>query len=164
MEQPKIPLPLSAAAKVLEVIGLILQLGLWYFTLSGFSQLPDIIPSHFRANGEVDGYAGKWTFLLLSAIATLLYLGLTLAGRSPHKMNYMVAITQENAFKQYTIVTWMYRVMKIAITIVFWLIAYQTVTVASGVPGFIGAWFMPLVFALVMAPVFYFLILSSKNS
>lgn len=161
---PKIALPLTTADKIKEALGLVLLFAFWYFALHYYSQLPDVIPTHFNSNGEVDGYGGKWTLFLLSAITTIIYLGITVISRFPHKINYAVPITEANAYKQYSLVTGMFRMMKIAILIVFFIIEYHTVQVALGLPSLLGKWFMLIVFTLVFAPVFYFLIQSSKNA
>lgn len=162
--QPKVEIPLTKTAKLLEVAGALLLLGIWCYTFLHLWDLPEIIPTHFRGNGEVDGYGSKWTFVLLPIIATLIYIGLSWAARFPHKVNYRVTITPENAFKQYSIVVRMYRILKIAIVLVFFLIAFQTVEVAAGNAQYFNGWFMLLIMALVLVPVFYFLIVASKNS
>jgi len=148
----------------MEVIGVLLLLAFWYYTLSNLPQLPDTIPTHFNAGGEVDGYGQKWTIIALPAIGSILYIGLTIIARFPHKMNYLVPITESNALKQYSIVKGMFRVMKTSIIIVFFLIAFETVQVATGNPDVLGKWFMFIIFSMIFAPVFYFLIQSSKNA
>ncbi|MGC4039500.1 MAG: DUF1648 domain-containing protein [Flavobacterium sp.] len=161
---PKLKIPFTTAARMAEVAGLLLLLSFWVYTLTYLPKLPDIIPTHFGAGGEVDGHGDKWTLVALPGIATILYVLMTLVARYPHKMNYLVEITPQNAFKQYSIVTGMFRVMKIAIVIVFFMIGFQTVQIAMGAPDFLGKWFMMILFALIFSPVFYFLIQSSKNA
>src|SRR6218665_387519 len=100
---PKIAIPLTVSDKIIEITGLVVLVAFWCFTLFHYNQLPEIIPTHFTSNGEVDGYGGKWTIILSPIIATILYLGITLASRFPHKLNYAVEITPGNAQKQYTI-------------------------------------------------------------
>lgn len=163
-ENPKLEIPISTTGKILEAIGLLLIAALWYYALSHYSQLPDIIPTHFTGSGEVDGYGGKWTIILMPVIGTLLYICMAWVSRYPHKFNYMVTITEENAFKQYSIVTSMFRVLRIAIAILFFFICYTTVQAGLGQTDIFGKWHMLIVFGLLFVPVFYFLIQSSKNS
>lgn len=162
--QPKIDIPLTLGDKVVEAIGLLLVIAFWYFTLSHFSQLPDTIPTHFRTNGEVDGYGNKWEIIILTIVGTLLYLGLSIVSRYPHKMNYLVTITEANAVKQYSIVIKMFRILKIAIVMIFFLMAFETVQIALGLSDVFGKWFLLIVMALLFVPIFFFLILSSKNA
>lgn len=161
---PKIKIPLTLTDKALEVIGLLALCFFWFFNLSHFNQLPEIIPTHFGANGEPDGYGNKWIIITLPAVGTLIYLGLTLVSRFPHKLNYAVTISETNAEKQYGIVSRMLRVMKITLLIVFFILDYQTMQLAIGLPDLFGRWFLLIVFTLVFTPIFYFLIQSSKNA
>ena len=161
---PKIKIPLTTSGKIIEVIGLLLLFSFWYFTLSHYNQLPSIIPTHYGTNNVVDGYGSTWNIIMLPIVATILYLGLTIVARLPHKMNYLVTITEANARKQYSVITGMFRILKIAIVIVFFLIAFETVQIALGLPDLFGNWFLLIVFTLLFAPLFYFLIKSSKNA
>lgn len=161
---PKIAIPLTPSDKIVEIVGLVILAAFWYFTLFHYNQLPEIIPTHFTNNGEVDGYGGKWTIIFSPVIATILYLGITLASRFPHKLNYAVEITPENAKKQYTIFTGLLRILKIAVLLIFFMLDYQTIQLALGLPSLFGKSFMLIVFTLLFAPIFYFLIQSSKNS
>lgn len=164
MNRPKLKIPLTTTDRVMEVTALLLLLAFWVFTLFNLPKLPDIIPTHFGSGGQVDGYGDKWTLISLPGVATLLYLLLTFVARHPHKMNYMVEITPQNALKQYSIVTGMFRIIKIAIIIVFFMIGFQTVQIAMGAPDFLGKWFVMIMFGLIFVPIFYFLIQSSKNA
>lgn len=161
---PKIKIPLTTSGKIVEAIGVLLLFSFWYFTLSHYSQLPNIIPTHYGTNTVIDGYGSKWNIIMLPIVATILYLGLTIVARFPNKMNHLVTITEANARKQYSIITEMFRILKIAIVIVFFLIAFETVQIALGLPDVLGKWFLLIVFTLLFAPLFYFLIKSSKNA
>ena len=163
-QNPKIKIPLTTTGKIIEAIGLLIVVSFWYFTMSHYSHLPDIIPTHFSANNKVDGYGAKWNIIMLPVIGTILYLGLTIVARFPHKMNHLVTITEANARKQYTIMTGMFRIMKIAIVLVFFLMAFETVQTALDLPDVFGKYFLLIVFALIFVPIFWLLILSSKNA
>lgn len=161
---PKIAIPLTTSDKIIEITGLVVLVAFWCFTFFHYNQLPEIIPTHFTNNGEVDGYGNKWTIIFSPIIATILYLGITLASRFPHRLNYAVEITPENAQKQYTIFTGLLRILKIAVLLIFFMLDYQTIQLALGLPSLLGKSFMLIVFTLLFAPIFYFLIQSSKNS
>ena len=162
--RPKIKIPLTITDKIIEVMGLLVLIGFWIFTLFHYNQLPDIIPTHFGAEGKPDGYGEKYTILFLPIIGSLLYIALTILARFPHKMNYTATITEANAEKQYTIMTQMLRVLKVMMLLVFFVLDYKTIQIALGLPDLFGRWFLLLLFALVFVPIFYFLIQSSKNS
>lgn len=41
-------------------------------------KLPAIVPVHWNASGEIDGYGSKWTLLFLSAMPLIIYFGMGL--------------------------------------------------------------------------------------
>ncbi|MFQ6861801.1 MAG: SdpI family protein [Beduini sp.] len=41
-------------------------------------KLPAIVPIHWNASGEIDGYGSKWTLLFLSAMPLIIYFGMGL--------------------------------------------------------------------------------------
>lgn len=162
--RPILKLPLMPFDLSVEVLGLLLLIGFWIFTVNFYPLLPETITTHFGGGGEPDGFGSKVTILGLPVVSTVLYLLLTLFCRYPHKMNYSVTITAENAERQYRIMTRMIRVLKVFVLLIFWVLDYKTVQIALGWPDILGKWFLFLLFALLFAPLFYFLIQLSKNS
>lgn len=162
--RPVIKLPFTLFDKSIEVIGLLVLIGFWVFTLYYYPTLPDTIPTHFGGDGEPDGFGSKEMILGLPIVSTILYLALTIFSHFPHKMNYSVTITAENAEVQYRIMSRMIRVLKVVVLLIFWILDYKTVQVALQWPDVLGRWFLLLLFALLFGPLFYFLIQLSKNS
>jgi uncharacterized membrane protein len=162
--RPILRLPLTPFDRSVEVVGLLLLIGFWIFTVKFYPSLPEIIPTHFGGGGEPDGFGSKATILGLPIVSTVLYVMLTIFSRYPHKMNYSATITAENAEVQYRIMTRMIRVLKVFVLLIFWILDYKTVQIALGWPDVLGSWFLFLLFALLFSPIFYFLIQSSKNS
>ncbi|MEY2631161.1 MAG: hypothetical protein RLZZ469_2059 [Bacteroidota bacterium] len=162
--RPILRLSLTPFDRSVEVLGLLLLIGFWIFTVKFYPLLPEIIPTHFGGGGEPDGFGSKATILGLPIVSTVLYLMLTIFSRYPHKMNYSATITAENAEVQYRIMTRMIRVLKVFVLLIFWILDYKTVQIALGWPDVLGSWFLFLLFALLFAPIFYFLIQLSKNS
>jgi uncharacterized membrane protein len=163
-ERPTLKLSLTFFDQSVEVLGLLILLGFWIFTIYFYPMLPETIPTHFGGGGEPDGFGPKTAILGLPIVSTVLYLMLTFFSRYPHKMNYSTTITAENAEVQYRIMTRMIRVLKVFVLLIFWILDYKTVQIALGWPDVLGSWFLFLLFALLFAPIFYFLIQLSKNS
>lgn len=164
LPKPTIKIPLTTTDKIVEVFGLLVWLAFWFFNLFHYHQLPDSIPTHFGGGGIPDAYGPKWSIIMLPLIGSFIYVFLTIVVRFPHKMNYMVTITEDNAEKQYTSMTKMLRMLKVMLLLVFFVIDYKTIQIALDWPDVLGRWFLLLVFAMVFGPVFYFLIQSSKNA
>lgn len=164
IEKTKIKIPVSLTNKIFEVFGVSVLVSFWIFTLHYFKQLPEIIPTHFRMNGEADGFGTKWSIFGLPIIGTALYIVLSILSKYPNKMNYSVTITEDNTEKLYTIMTQMLHVMKICLVVVFFNLEYKTVQLALDFKDIFGKWSLVLDFSLIFIPILYFLIKFSKNS
>ncbi|WP_135257517.1 DUF1648 domain-containing protein [Thermus caldilimi] len=70
-------------AKWLAPLGLLL---IWALTLFVYSQLPERIPAHWNAQGEVTRYGSRMEVFLLPLVLTLLYPFLALAPRLDPKL------------------------------------------------------------------------------
>lgn len=133
------------------------------FVLHHYSNLPEEIPIHYNGSGEVDAYGGKNNLFSLPIVATILIIGLYILNKFPHTFNYPSAITEENASRMYANATRLIRFLQVSVLILFFTITFQTIRVAEGQTDGLGNWFMLLVFALTFLPIFYFLIISSKQ-
>ncbi|NNK18988.1 MAG: DUF1648 domain-containing protein, partial [Maribacter sp.] len=142
--RPKITLELNKSDKIIEIVGWIGVCGIWVLTLITYSKLPETIPIHYNASGEVDGYGDKTNILALPVIATVLFLGLTVLNKFPHLFNYPFSITENNALKHYSSATRMIRLLKFAIVVVFGLIIFKTIQNVNGTTDGLGSWFLPL--------------------
>ncbi|HSD13829.1 MAG TPA: DUF1648 domain-containing protein [Flavobacterium sp.] len=165
MEQrPKISIKLQTADKIIELSALVFFLFIWFVVLSEYSQLPEIIPTHFNGSGKADAFGDKTTILALPIVASVIVLVLTVLNFYPHVFNYPVEITKENAEKQYRIATRMLRCLKLVILITFIFLAYMTLQTINGNANGLGVWALPCVFGLIALPLFFFLIQMFKNS
>ena len=162
-ERPKIKLELTTADKAFEIIGWVLVISVWGFTVKNYADLPDTIPTHYNIAGEADGFNGKVTILTLPLLATALFVGLTFLNKFPHIFNYPTNITQHNALRQYTNATRMIRYLKLVIVVIFGLIAFKTIQNGNGEANGLGIWFLPLTLGLIFIPLIYFLIKSFKT-
>jgi uncharacterized membrane protein len=163
-ERPKIKLELSTADKILEVIGWLLIISFWGFTITSYANLPDIIPTHYNVAGQADGFGGKATILTLPLIATALFVGMTILNKFPHIFNYPTNITQDNALRQYTNATRMIRYLKLIIIVIFGLIAFKTIQNSNEKANGLGIWFLLMTVGLIFTPLIYFLVKSIKTT
>lgn len=162
MERPKLQLKLSLADQLTELLGWLAVLGLWIFTVLNFSKLPARIPTHYNALGKIDAYGSKGAIFILPIIGAVLFVGMSILGQFPHLFNYPVAITEENAERQYTNAARMNRVLKLVLVLIFLLIQFKIVKASADEKG-LGIWFMPLMLALIFIPVLYFVVKSFRQ-
>lgn len=130
--QPKIALELTLADRLLEALAALFVLLLGVVPLVYYGDLPDRIPQHYDAAGEVDIYGPKYLLLVLAGVGILLYGLMTWVGRHPHWFNYPVAITPENAERQYRIATRLMRALKLVVVLLFFYITYNTIRIGMG--------------------------------
>lgn len=122
-----------------EALCLALLLGTVVFLLVYWKNIPESVPNHFDAAGQIDGYAGKKTLLLLPVFMTVLYLVLSLVRtmrfRSLGKTVYVPAPSL------------LFPMMKLAI-----LAAFSYMTVCSALGRSLGAWYLPVFLILILGP------------
>ena len=112
---------------VLRLAALILLLGNIGFVLYHLPQLPETIPTHFGANGEIDGWGSKYTILLPNGIQLLVGLLLEFLSRHPEMHNYMTKVTDQNREILYNQSSGLLVKMNVAIGIIFMTISYSIV-------------------------------------
>jgi uncharacterized membrane protein len=161
-EQPKLKLVLSTVEKIFEIVGWVLMLLVWFFTIAKYSNIPETIPIHYNFANQVDRFGGKSTIFSLPLIATIIFMRLTAINKFPHLFNYPTKITRENALSQYTNATRAIRYLKFSIVLIFGLIVFETIQPSNGEGEVLGIWGLPLCLGLGFIPLLYFVIKSFK--
>ena len=113
---------------VLETIGLILIVGMIIFVYTQWDQIPQQVPMHYNAMGEIDSWGSKYEILFLPAISILLYVFITAVSFFPQIWNVPVRITDENKEAVYLSSKDLLIIMKVEILASFFYINYHTVT------------------------------------
>ena len=88
------------------------------------SGLPQKIPGHYNAAGEVDRWGSKNEILFLPIVATLLYGLLSVVSFFPSIWNIPVKVTDENRSAVYQCMKDLLIIMKVEVLIVFSFITY----------------------------------------
>ena len=157
-DRPKIKIELTKSDKILEIIALLLLICLWIYVIYNYNSLPDIINTHFNAQGKPDGIGEKQYIFGLPGVATFLYLLVTIASRYPHTFNYLEEITEENALEQYTKMTKLTRILKIILIGIFGYSSWQTISNVD-----VSPLFFPIMFVAILGPIIYFNVKKSKK-
>lgn len=160
MDQPKIDIAPAALDRVLEVAAWTALICLWGLVLGSYSHLPEIIPVHFNFYGKADNYGPRNFIWMLPGLATLLFALMTILNRHPHRFNYLVRITPENALRHYGHAVRLMRYLKLAIMLIFGLIVVFVTFPAVGAPLRLPSWGLPLSLALVFGPVLTYVLRS----
>lgn len=148
------------ALDVAAIIGLMF---IWIYTFLHFNQLPETIPTHFNIKGEIDNYGSKYTLWILPAVITFVITFFRILSNYPHKFNYIVKITNENAEKQYRLALRIMRIISMNITFLFGLICVKVVNGAYQKTSTLEWWFIPLILLSIITPTFYMIIASTSS-
>ncbi len=114
--------------QILALIGFIAGLAV---IIAKYPSLPETIPIHFDIQGKANGFAPKpwlWSF---PALSVALYALLTVVSKFPQIANYPVAITSENAPRQYELMQIFMGLLKTELAWILALIQWQVVQAAS---------------------------------
>ncbi|MEM8893775.1 MAG: DUF1648 domain-containing protein [Bacteroidota bacterium] len=161
-QRPKLNLPLTSLDWLYEGAAVIVMAFFVWSLLDSYADLPETIPTHFNHKGEADGFSSKSSLWLLPGIAFATYLGLIVVNRMPHKFNYPIDITEENAAYQYRLATRMIRVINLSVVVIFYLVAREILLAGFESQGGMGGFLLPIILLLTLFPIIVYLILASR--
>jgi len=135
---------LAAAALVFTVITVVLN----------YSSLPQQIPTHFGANGVVDGWGDKSTIWILVAVLAFEYILLSLVRFIPQSMFNMPVRPEQRAAAMpfaFAMLDW----IKVETSCLFAFIVRSTLAVAKGQAQGLGLGFTISLVAIFATSIYY---------
>ncbi|KAA0549213.1 DUF1648 domain-containing protein [Bacillus sp. BGMRC 2118] len=160
-ERPILSISSTPLERVLNVCSITIIIMTYSYILFMWGELPDTIPTHFNSAGEVDGWGSKWSVLPLPIIATIIFIIFIPLRKYPHRYNYPVEVTLENAERLYSTSKMMLSVLTTIISVLFLLITYEIIQVGLGNEG-LGNWLLPVTLLSIFGTVFFFLFRTVK--
>lgn len=128
--QPIREIPRTPVETMLMLVAALSVLFMIVTTVDAWDELPEVIPTHFNAAGEADGWGSRGTIVILPIVGAVSVVGLSLLRRIPHKFNYPFAITEENAERQYQLAILMIAAISAEVALLFAVLTYETIQVA----------------------------------
>ena len=122
----------------------LLLIGVWILSITSYSKLPSIIPTHYGLNGQADGFGHKSTIFLLPGITTAIVILLSALCKFPHKFNYLTKIDASNAMQQYSAALRLMRFLQFFITNIFGYLTYKEISGAINHQSKLEFWLIPL--------------------
>lgn len=162
-KRPRLKPEFNRQDQAAELIGWSALVCVWLVVLFHYASLPEIIPIHFNAKGEADGFGLKTHLFTLPAVATVLFVLLTLLNKIPYRFNYLVEITESNAKSQYTHATRLIRYLKLGIVLVVLGLVFITLKAASETSPVAKPWMIPLILGIVFLPMLFFVGWAFRN-
>ena len=162
MKQPKINIPKTRFETFLDAVGIISYITLIVYLLAQYGALPDSVPGHYNAAGEVDRWGSKTELFILPIVAAVLWVPMTILEKYPHTYNYL-NLREDNFEAQYKNGKLMMNVLKNEIVLLFSWITYQNIRVAIGESEGLGAAFLPVFLAVIFGSLFIFMFRMLRN-
>lgn len=139
--------------KLMNRMSLLVLLGTAVFLVLYWKDIPQKVPMHFNAAGEIDRWGSKAELLILPVIAWLLYLLMTVVEQFPGAWNTGVKVTEENRERVYALLGHMLSTLKFLIMVMF---VWITLWCALAKP--LSVWFLPVVLGAVFGDMIYWLV------
>lgn len=151
------PIKRSKYDIVINLICLLLLSGTAVYLFLNWSSIPDKIPGHYNAIGQVDRWGNKEELLILPIIGWAMYIGITVVEHFPQIWNTGVTVTEKNKKQVYRILKNMSGTIKLVIVITFVYLTANSVFAKSLPP-----WFLLVFLALLFGSMIFFLIKLKK--
>ena len=136
-----------------NILCLILLIGILIYLFIHWNSIPDKIPGHYNAMGEIDRMGSKGEILILPIISWIMYLGMTVLEKFPQVWNTGVKVTEENKERVYRTLKNMISTMKVIVIAVF---SYLTINSAQALS--LSVWFLPVFLILIFGSIIFFII------
>jgi uncharacterized membrane protein len=130
MTRPAPLIQLTHGQRLLEWIIVVLSVALLAGTAWMYGRLPDTIPLHFNASGQVDRWSHKAHIWWLPGIYVGLALLLGWLNRYPQWFNYSVKVTETNAQQLYQMGARFLRWIRGWLAVIFCLVQFSIVDAA----------------------------------
>ena len=143
----------TAFDRILDTICWILVIGIPVFLLINWKQIPDSIPMHYDAMGNVDRWGTKGELIVLPIITVIMCLFISIIERFPQIWNTGVKVTEENSGRVYRILKNMLKITKFLVVADF-----SFMTVNSLMARDLPVWFSPVFLGLVFGNLIFWII------
>ena len=131
----------------------VLLVGITVWVACRYGALPDRIPTHYGADGVVDGYGVKGMIWVLVAMAWIEVCIVSAVEQFPRLWNVPFNVTKENQCRVLTL-TW--HLISTTKLIVLGLVVYPTIMAVLG--GDLSAYFMPVCIGVLVANSLYWVV------
>lgn len=131
-KRPVLVFPLTWKDKTLIIIATITILIMLVYINITWSNIPEIIPTHFGFSGTPDAYGSKKSLFIIVVIAVMLHLLLAILSKFPQYYNYPFEITEKNVEPLYKIGRQTMLLIDLEISIFLSVLTWQNVQAAIG--------------------------------
>lgn len=140
--RPILDIPITQKESILKKISFgVLVVHVVLFVIL-FMKLPDIIPIHWNAKGELDGHGSKNVLALMPLLALVLYFAINSVVHFPHKFNYPRELNKDNVESEYIRGRQVLWIVSLFTQVTFLLLTLFVAKAAFTESENIGTWFL----------------------
>ncbi|MCM3570693.1 DUF1648 domain-containing protein [Neobacillus mesonae] len=143
--RPKLNIPKSKREWIWDISGYLCYIGSIILLLAVWRMLPDEVPGHYNAAGEVDRWGSKWELLLFPFISAFILILMSVLEKFPEAHNYPQRLNESNAEQFYIHSRKVLNQIKNICLIIFSLVEYESISIALGWGSGFGQWFLPII-------------------
>ena len=144
--------------RIINILCLVMLVGTIVWLIVTWDNIPDEVPMHFNAGGEIDRMGDKVEIIVMPIFSWLLYGIMAFIEAIPGAWNTGVKVTPENSARVYAIIKRMLVTIKFVMVLSFTMI---TVFISIGKP--LPVWFLAFELICIFGPMVYNLISLYRN-
>lgn len=144
-QRPKLNIPKTTSEWFWDVLGYACYFGSIIFLIVMWGKLPEEVPGHYNALGEVDRWGSKGELLILPGVGAFILILLQILERLPEVHNYPKRFNQSNARQFYLSSRKLVNQLKNVCLILFAFIQVESIVIAVGWNNGFGIFFLPIV-------------------
>lgn len=160
--RPKLDIPKTVLEKAADLIGFIVFLSWIGYLVYAWGQLPDQVPGHFDAAGNIDRWGSKWELIILPIIAAILTVFMAFLEKHPEWHNYM-NLNESNIEFQYKNSRLLLNIMKNEILVFLAYISFRSLQVSLGKADSLGIAFLPVFLIVLFGTMIFFVVRSLRK-
>ena len=146
----------------MNIIGYTVYLGSIVFLMINWNALPEKVPAHFNAAGEVDRFGPKVEMIILPIVGAFVAGLMQWIERFPEKHNYPQRLNENNAKEFYLVSRKMMNRLKNICLLFFAFSLFEIITIAQGLENPLGNWLFPALIVSVAIVIVYGIIKQVK--
>ena len=152
MDEP-IKIERNALDTIETIVSLLCLVGVVVYLILAWNTIPDKIPGHYNAAGEVNRWGNKSKLIMLPIISWVTYGLITLIEYFPQIWNTGVRVTADNRAEVYRLLKSMIAVVKM-----FVLLMFASLTVLSSLSLNLPMWYVLAFLVALFGTIAYFIV------
>lgn len=151
--RPKLNIPRTKSERIWDLIGYACFIGSILLLVFVWNKLPQEVPAHYNALGEVDRWGSKMELFILPGIGIFLAITMQLLEKFPEAHNYPARLNESNAEQFYLLSRKILNQIKNMCLFIFAIILVESISVAMGWSFGLSKYFLPILLIGTLIPI-----------